>query len=65
MVVKKLAERLAHRELAKPVEGAENRPRFVRQMPEPRYGVTNRLNLDAERYQYQTEGNLLGVCRLA
>lgn len=43
---------------AKPVEGANNRPQFIRQMPAPPYGVNNRLDLDAERYQYRKEGIL-------
>ena len=47
----------------KPVEGANNRPQFVRLMPEPPYGAANRLDLDAKRYQHRTEGILLGECQ--
>jgi len=47
----------------KPVEGAKNRPQFVRQMPEPPYGGAKNLDLDSKWYHHRTEGILLGEYR--
>jgi len=48
---------------AKPLDEARNRVQFARQPPEPPHDVTTRLEPGAKRYQYRTEGVLLGECR--